>query len=257
MGVAVERTRLAEARERARVDAEREQLRSALLSAVSHDLRTPLGVIEGSSSTLLDPGVTLDEATRRDLLQSIHEEAQRLNHRVRNLLDMTRLEAGAVALDLEWQSLEEVVGAALRRLDGRLAGRPVEVDLPPGLPLVRCDAVLVEQVLVNLVENALKYSPAGTPLGVAAREEDGQVSVAVTDRGSGIPGGEEERIFEKFYRAVRGGGPGGVGLGLAICRAIVGAHGGRIQAENRAGGGAAFRFTLPASAPPPLPPEAA
>jgi len=253
--VAVERTQLADERERARVETEREQLRSALLSSVSHDLRTPLGVIEGSASTLLDAEVTLDEPTRRDLLLSIHEGAERLNRRVRNLLDMTRFEAGAVKLDLEWQSLEEVVGAALSRLETRLSGRVVEVDLPADLPLVRCDAVLIEQVLVNLVENALKYSPAGTPLGVSAQEKEGLVIVRVTDRGPGIPPGEQERIFEKFYRAVRRGDPGGVGLGLAICRAIVSAHGGRIWAENREGGGAAVHFALPAGTPPAVLPE--
>jgi len=255
MGVAVERTQLADERERARVETEREQLRSALLSSVSHDLRTPLGVIEGAASTLLDAEVALDEPTRRDLLLSIHEEAERLNRRVRNLLDMTRFEGGAVKLDLEWQSLEEVVGAALSRLETRLSGRAVEVDLPVDLPLVRCDAVLIEQVLVNLVENALKYSPAGTPLGVSAQEKEGLVIVRVTDRGPGIPPGEQERIFEKFYRAVRRGDPGGVGLGLAICRAIVSAHGGRIWAENRDGGGAAVHFALPAGTPPTVLPE--
>jgi two-component system, OmpR family, sensor histidine kinase KdpD len=245
MGVAVERMQLAEQAERSRLESEREQLRSALLSSVSHDLRTPLGVIEGAASTLLDREAALDPATQRDLIETIHEESERLNRRVRNLLDMTRLEAGAVQLDKEWQSLEEVVGSALSRLERRLEGRPVRVDLPPSLPLVSCDAVLVEQVLVNLLENAIKYSPPKTPIEVTGREAGTDVVVTIADGGVGIPPGEEERIFEKFYRAARDRKTGGVGLGLAICRAIVTAHGGRIWAENRAVGGAAFHFSLP------------
>ena len=245
MGVAVERTQVAEETERARLEAERERLRSTLLSSVSHDLRTPLGVIEGAASTLLDPEVALDPPTQRDLVETIHEEAGRLNRRVRNLLDMTRLEAGAVQLNREPQSPEEVVGAALSLLQGRLEDRDLKVTVPPDLPFVSCDAVLVEQVLVNLLENALKYSPAGATIEVSAQDEEGAVVVTIADRGPGIPPGEEGRIFEKFHRVGRDPSVGGVGLGLAICRAIVAAHGGRIWAENREGGGAAFHFSLP------------
>jgi two-component system sensor histidine kinase KdpD len=245
MGVAVERTQLSEQAQTARLDAEREQLRSALLSSVSHDLRTPLGVIEGASSALLDAEVSLDTPTRRDLAQTIHEEAERLNRRVRNLLDMTRLEAGAVRLDYEWQSLEEVVGAALARVESRLGGRKVTVSLPRALPLVLCDGILIEQVLVNLLENAIKYSPPDSPIEVSGRDAASEVVLAVADHGAGIAPGEEDRIFEKFYRSERNRSTGGVGLGLAICRAIVSAHGGRIWAENGDGGGAAFRFSLP------------
>ena len=256
MGVAVERTQVAEETERARLEAERERLRSTLLSSVSHDLRTPLGVIEGAASTLLDPEVALDAPTQRDLLETIHEEAGRLNRRVRNLLDMTRLEAGAVQLNREWQSPEEVVGAALSHLHGRLEGTDVKVAVPADLPFVSCDAVLVEQVLVNLLENALKYSPAGGAIEVSAEVADGEVVVTIADRGPGIPRGEERRIFEKFYRVGRDASVGGVGLGLAICRAIVTAHGGRIWGENREGGGAAFHFSLPGIAAPAMEPTA-
>ncbi|HVQ31182.1 MAG TPA: ATP-binding protein, partial [Vicinamibacteria bacterium] len=252
MGVAVERTQVAEETERTRLEAERERLRSTLLSSVSHDLRTPLGVIEGAASTLLDPEVALDPPTQRDLLESIHEEAGRLNRRVRNLLDMTRLEAGAVQLNREWQSPEEVVGAALSHLHGRLEGTEVKVAVPADLPFVSCDAVLVEQVLVNLLENALKYSPAGGAIEVSAERADDEVVVTIADRGPGIPSGEEARIFEKFHRVGRDASVGGVGLGLAICRAIVVAHGGRIWAENRVGGGAAFHFSLPGVGAPAL-----
>jgi two-component system, OmpR family, sensor histidine kinase KdpD len=245
MGVAVERTHLAEQAQTARLDADREQLRNALLSSVSHDLRTPLGVIEGASSALLDAEVSLDAPTRRDLAETIHEEAERLNRRVRNLLDMTRLEAGAVRLDYEWQSLEEVVGAALARVESRLGGRLVTVVLAPDLPLLSFDGILIEQVIVNLLENAMKYSPAGASIEISAEDRAAEVVVAVEDEGAGILPGEEDRIFEKFYRSERNRATGGVGLGLAICRAIVSAHGGRIWAENRAARGSAFRFSLP------------
>jgi two-component system, OmpR family, sensor histidine kinase KdpD len=245
MGVAVERTQLSEQAQTARLDADREQLRNALLSSVSHDLRTPLGVIEGASSALLDAEMTLDTDARRDLAETIHEEAERLNRRVRNLLDMTRFEAGAVRLDYEWQSLEEIVGAALSRVESRLGGRRVTVSLPPELPLVSCDGILIEQVLVNLLENALKYSPPDSPIEVSGHDAASEIVVTVADRGAGLVPGEEERIFEKFYRSERNHATGGVGLGLAICRAIVSAHGGRIWAENGAPSGAAFRFSLP------------
>jgi two-component system sensor histidine kinase KdpD len=254
VGVAVERTLLAEENARARLDSEQERLRNALLSSVSHDLRTPLSVVEGASSTLLSEGAQLDEATRRDLVETIHEEAERLGRRVRNLLDMTRLEAGAVELDVEWQSLEEVVGGALARVEGGSGDRRVVVAVPGSL-LVRCDAVLLEQVLVNLLENAIKYSPAASPIEVAARHLGDEVDLSVADRGPGIPPGDEERVFEKFYRVRRERDPGGVGLGLAICRAIVGAHGGRIRAEARPGGGAVFRVTLPRGPGAPTVPE--
>jgi two-component system sensor histidine kinase KdpD len=245
MAAALERARLAEEAQRVRVESERERLRSALLSSVSHDLRTPLAAIEGAATTLLDRQASLDDAVRRDLLDTIREEAERLNRRVRNLLDMTRLDAGAVAVSKEWQPLEEVVGAALTQLEDRLAGREVRTQLGDRLQLVPLDAVLIEQVLVNLLENALKYSAGQGPLEIRASAGEREVVVEVADHGPGLPPGEEERIFERFHRAAGHGGPGGVGLGLAICRAIVAAHGGRIWAENRSGGGAAFKFTLP------------
>jgi len=250
--LAIERARLAEETERARREVEAEQLRSSLLSSVSHDLRTPLAVITGSTSTLLEAQPRLDEATRRDLLKTILEEAERLNRLIRNLLDMTRLESGAVKVKKEWIPLEELVGAALTRLESRLTGRDVHVALPRDLPLVPCDAVLIEQTLINLLENAAKY--ASGPIDIAARRQGAEVVVEVADRGPGIAAGDEKRLFEKFQRASPEGGPEGVGLGLTICRAIVTAHGGRIWVENREGGGASFRFALPIEGePPPLP----
>jgi two-component system sensor histidine kinase KdpD len=176
-------------------------------------------------------------------MRTILEETERLNRLIRNLLDMTRLDSGSVRVKKEWLPLEEVVGSALNRLDARLTGRDVRVELPPDLPLVPCDAVLIEQALINLLENAAKYSEG--PIEINATLGPKEVVVEVADRGPGIPAGEEERVFEKFHRAIREGGPSGVGLGLAICRAIVAAHGGRIWAQNRHDGGASFCFALP------------
>jgi two-component system, OmpR family, sensor histidine kinase KdpD len=246
IGVALERTLMAEEAERVRLSAESERLRNALLSSVSHDLRTPLGAIEGAASTLVALGAQLDETTRQELAETVHEGAQSLARRVSNLLDMTRLEAGAVRPRQEWQPLEEVLGSALHQLDQALAGREVTTDLPATLPPLRIDSVLVGQVLVNILENAVKYSPPGSPLRVAvAPASPNAVVVSIADRGPGIPAGQETRIFDKFHRAAADGSAGGVGLGLAICRAIVLAHGGRIWAENRADGGAVFKLTLP------------
>ncbi len=248
---ALDRARLAAEGEEARVAVERERLRSTLLSSVSHDLRTPLAAITGAASGLLQAPVP-EAAERRELAETIYEEAERLNRLVANLLDMTRLESAAVPLKREWHSVEEVVGAALGRLDEALAGRRVETVMRPGLPLVPMDAVLVEQVLVNLIENAIKYTAPGSGLRVSAGPEEGGVGVEVADEGPGLKPGDEERVFEKFYRG--SSAPRGFGLGLAICRAIVTAHGGRIWAENRTPHGVAFRFTLPVEGTPPPPP---
>jgi two-component system sensor histidine kinase KdpD len=250
--LAVRAREQAEVAARARLAAESERLRNTLLSSVSHDLRTPLAAIAGAASTLLhDHG--LDEDTRRDLLETVAEESHRLDQRVTNLLEMTRLESGALTLHHEWHPLEEVIGSALARLEPRLAGWRVETSLAPALPLVPMEAVLVEQVLVNLLENAVQYASPARSIRLAARVTDGALVVEVADEGPGLAAGTEERIFEKFYR-----GPSrrrGFGLGLAICRAIVAAHGGRIWAANRPPRGSVFRFTLPigAAAPPAAP----
>ncbi len=245
----IERSELASEAQWAQLRMETEQMRSSLLSSVSHDLRTPLAVVTGAASTLLEDNVPA--ATRRELTETILQEAQRLNRLVRNLLDMTRLEAGALRVNKDWQPLEEVVGSALSRVEEALTGRKLTTELARDLPLVPLDAVLIEQVLVNLLENALKYTPAGTAIEISARTRPGGVELSVADHGPGIPAGQEQRIFEKFYRApgVEGGG---FGLGLAICRGIVMAHGGELSAHNRAGGGAEFRLTLPVEGPPPV-----
>ncbi|MBM4397547.1 MAG: sensor histidine kinase KdpD [Deltaproteobacteria bacterium] len=255
---AMERALLAEETQQVRLDAEREHLRNTLLGSVSHDLRTPLAGITGAASTLVADADTLPAATRRDLAQSIAEEADRLGRRVRDLLDMTRLESRAVELHREWQPVEEVIGAALAGMEGALAGREVRTAVAPDLPLVPIDAVLIEKALVNLLENAVKYSPPGTPIEVGAAGSQGEVVVWVADRGPGVPTGEESRVFEKFWRSRDAGNAsvraGGVGLGLAVCRAAVELHGGRIRVENLAEGGAAFRFSLPLRGTPPAVP---
>jgi two-component system sensor histidine kinase KdpD len=206
-------------------------------------LRTPLAVITGAASTLLETTPPIDEAARRDLIQTILEESERLNRQIRNLLDMTRLESGVVKVNKEWLPLEEVVGSALTRMEKRLDKRDLRISVPADLPLVAFDPVLVELALTNLLENAAKYG--SDPVEINVTPFQSEIVVEVADRGPGIPSGEEGRVFEKFHRAVREGAPEGVGLGLAICRAVVAAHGGRIWAQNREGGGASFRFTLP------------
>ncbi len=254
IGSALERTELAEEARRASLRAETEQLRNALLSSVSHDLRTPLGVVTGATSALLEDEPAKDEATRRELLRTAHGEALRLNRLVSNLLDMTRLEAGALRVHKEVQPIEEVVGAALNRVEDRLRGRDVRTDIAADLPLVPLDPVFVEQVLINLLENATKYTPDGSPIEVTAHAGHGEMLIEVADRGPGVAAQDVSRIFDKFYRVKESEG-GGVGLGLTICRGIVAAHGGRIWVEERAGGGASFRFTLPLDEALPRPPQ--
>jgi len=249
--LALERALLTEEAERAHLTVETERLRNALLSAISHDLRTPVAAVMGSVTSLLDEGAGLDEESRRDLLETIRDEADRLSRLLADVLDLTRIESGALTARKEWFPLEEVVGASLARLEERLEGRETKVDLPGPLLLVPLDAVLVEQVFVNLIENAIKYTPPGSPIEIGAEVAGDVLTVEVADRGAGIPAGDEEKIFEKFYRVLGAGDAGGTGLGLAVCRAIVKAHGGRIWAENRAGGGAVFRFTLPVEGVPP------
>ena len=247
--LALERARAAAEAQDARVRAETERLRSSLLTSVSHDLRTPLATITGAATTMLEAGDGLDGRTQTELLESIRDEAERLNRIVQNLLDLTRLESGALQLRREWHPLEEVVGAALRRQDQRLRGRPVTVNVPPDLPLVAIDDVLIEQLLVNLLDNALKYTAPGTPVRIVATATDASVTIEVADCGPGLPRGEEERVFERFRRS-DANGRRGAGLGLTICRSIAEAHGGRLWAQNLPEGGAAFLCTLPLTGAP-------
>ena len=229
--VGLERARLRLEMEQSRVLTETEKLRASLLSSISHDLRTPLASIIGSVSSLLSYGQDYDEPTRKDLLETIQEEAERLNRFVGNLLDITRLESGKLELNRDWAEIQDVIGSAIARMKNALAQHHLAVELAPHLPLVRIDFVLIEQVLVNLLDNAAKYSPAGTTIAVRARRHGDQISIVVADEGAGVPANELERIFDKFYR-VRAADRrvAGTGLGLSICRGIVEAHGGAISA---------------------------
>src|SRR5262245_57638294 len=235
--------------------AEAERLRSTLLSSISPDLRTPLAVMSGASSSLVESGERLAAEERRALAQSIFDQTRAMSDVMGNVLQMTRLDTGALTLKRDWASLGEIAGAALDRLEARLAQHRVMVDLPADLPLVRVDAVLIEQVLANLLENAAKHTPAGTLVRLRAAARDGELVVSVEDFGAGLAPEQFERVFAKFSRRTQEGTAGGIGLGLAICRAVVQLHQGRIWAEQQPGGGTAFRFTLPLEALPPMPPE--
>jgi two-component system sensor histidine kinase KdpD len=252
IAIALERVHFVTVAQRTLVDMESERLRNSVLAALSHDLRTPLTALVGLSDTLAAEVPEGDAALHA---RALRDQARRTAQLVDKLLEMARLEAGRVELHQDWQSLEELVGSALQSLEGALSGRALEVAVPADLPLVRCDGVLIERVLVNLLENATKYTPPGSPLRIVAGVRDDIVEVAVEDRGPGLPSGRETAIFDKFTRGQPESGVPGVGLGLAISRAIVEAHGGSIRAENRDGGGARFIFTLPASRAPAVEPE--
>jgi two-component system sensor histidine kinase KdpD len=247
IGLALERARLAEVAEGARLAAERESLRNTLLASISHDLRTPLAVLAGAGSTLVEHGASLDDNTRLLLAKSIESKAREMSELVSNVLDLMRFQSGQVTLRRDWQSLEELLGAALHRLGDRLARYPLEISLPPDLPAVHVDGAFIVQVFANLLDNIVKYTPQGTAVRISARVEGRHVRVTVDDHGPGLPPGNPARLFDKFERGTEEGSVGGVGLGLAICQAIIEAHGGQIEAHGRPGGGARFEFTLPTS----------
>ncbi|QDU22382.1 sensor histidine kinase [Urbifossiella limnaea] len=256
LALAVERDRMAMSAADARLRAETEQVRSTLLSSVSHDLKTPLAAIAGASSTLLQLEPTA-AGTRRELLETISEEAVRLNGLLENILQIARLDAGAVSPNKQWHVLEDVIGSALRRTKPLLHRHHVEVRLPPEMSLLFVDGLLLEQVFSNLLENAARYTPARSHILISATAGGRELVVSVTDDGPGLPAGSEERVFDRFYRgAARPDAGRGSGLGLAICRAIIGLHGGTVGAANRPGGGAEFTIRLPlAEHPPRMPVE--
>jgi two-component system sensor histidine kinase KdpD len=252
--IALERVHYIEVAQDALVRIESERLRNSLLAALSHDLRTPLTSLMAQAEALAGSTPPL-AAGQRAMADALREETVRMGRLVTNLLDMARIESGDVKLRLQWQPVEEVIGSALAASRAALAGHVVATRVPADLPLVQYDAVLVERVLSNLLENAGKYTPPGSTVTVAAEQHGQWLNVAVTDDGPGLPPDQEEAVFEKFTRGERESAKPGVGLGLAICRAIVGAHGGTIRAANRPGGGAAFTFTLPVGTPPAPPPD--
>jgi len=248
--LAIERINLAEDLDRAKITAETDRLRSALLTSLSHDLRTPLASILGSATTLDSYGARLDERVMKELTGTIREEAERLNRFIANLLDMTRLESGAIAPRISPVDVAELVGSALERAGKILAAHHVELDIPADLPMLDLDAVLFEQVLFNILDNAAKYAPPGSLIRIEAESEFGRVRLSIVDEGSGIAPADLERIFDKFYRVhAQDRQRAGTGLGLAICRGFIEAMGGEIVAENRRDRpGAIFTLILPVAA---------
>ena len=243
--LALERARLGEEAARAAALAQSDELKSALLAAVSHDLRTPLASIKAAATSLLDDSIAWDESARAELLSAIDEETDRLTLMVGNLLDLSRIEAGALRPRKDWYDVDEVIGDVRTRLAGRMERHPLTVDIEPDLPPLPFDYVQIAQVLVNLLENAVKHTPPGTPIAVSARRVPGAIEIAVRDEGPGIAAESQRRLFERFYRAGSVTGAGGVGIGLTISKGLVEAHGGEIAVESAPGEGTTFRFTLP------------
>jgi two-component system, OmpR family, sensor histidine kinase KdpD len=249
IALVIERELLDEAAEQSLMLRESERLYTALLNSISHELRTPIATITGSAS-LLGAHTNGESRIRAELVRTIQGAADRLNRLVANLLDMSRLDAGRLTLKSDWCDVGEVIGVAAQRVEECLLHRPLNIDVPPDLPLVQMDFVLMEQVLVNLLDNACSYSPPDAPISIEAELNRGKLVIAVIDGGKGIPTDDLGRIFDKFYR-VPGTATGGTGLGLSICRGLVEAHGGTLTAENVPDGGARFVITLPAGTPPP------
>ncbi|MBZ0091625.1 MAG: DUF4118 domain-containing protein [Sulfuricellaceae bacterium] len=249
VAIAVERLHYVEVAQASQVQIVSERLRSSILSALSHDLRTPLTVLVGLADSLALTKTPLPDETL-ETAAAIREQALRLNRLFENLLDMARLHAGHVNLRKEWQPVEEVIGASIQLLGGSLAQHEIRVSLAQDLPLLAFDAVLMERVFCNLLENAAKYAPSGSVIEISGGMAGGQAEVSVCDHGPGFPPGKEVASFEMFTRGLPESATPGVGLGLAICRAIVEAHGGTIAAANRPEGGACVKFVLPIGSPP-------
>ncbi|HWI12847.1 MAG TPA: DUF4118 domain-containing protein [Burkholderiales bacterium] len=253
IGIAVERLHYVEVAQHSQVQVASERLRSSILSALSHDVRTPLTALVGLADALTLRKPPLPD-TQQEIALAIRDQSLRINDMVSKLLDMARLSAGHIRLRKEWQPLQEVIGSSLELLSGALRERPVNVSVPADVPLIEFDAVLIERVMCNLIENADKYSPQRLPIDITAGVRGTSVEVSVCDRGPGVPR-DAERLFQQFERGERESATPGVGLGLAISRTIVEAHGGTLGARNRADGGACFMFTLPLGTPPSIEPE--
>jgi two-component system sensor histidine kinase KdpD len=252
IALVIERELLDEAAEQSAMLRESERLYTVLLNSISHELRTPIATIKGASSSLIDPATGVNESARKELAKDIQSAADRLNRLVENLLDMSRLESGRLQLKREWCDLGDLIGVAVQRVDYCTASHPIDILIEPNLPLVQVDFVLIEQVIVNLLDNACNYTPTGTAITIEARMTNQHVEVSISDNGPGIPQELLDRIFDKFYR-LPGTATGGTGLGLSISRGLVEAHNGTLIAENRAEGGARFRLRLPLNgAPPPV-----
>ncbi len=252
----LERAALAETARESNSKMQAESLRNSLLSSISHDLRTPLATIIGAASTLDADFERLNAEARRNLVKAIQGEAYRMSDLTTKILQMARLEAGEVVLNRQWYEAEEIIGSALRRLENNLTQRHININMAHSQTLIFVDAVLLQQVLINLLENADKYSATDLPIDISLGVETGNLLISVADRGPGIPSALQEKIFAKFYQVHAESAQSGVGLGLSICRAIVEAHQGSIAVENRCGGGAVFKLRLPVPAcPPAIDPE--
>jgi len=243
--LAIERASLSEQASQAELLRATESLQTALLNSISHDLRTPLVSITGALSSLDEDSGLLNESARRALIENARGEADRLNRLVGNLLNMTRIESGAIKLRLESEDIQDVIGTALEQLGSRVANRKIQVNVPAGFPLVPMDFTLIAQVLVNVLENAAKYSPADTTIEVSAELLDETIRLKIADRGAGIPSEDMTRVFDKFYRVQRPENVSGTGLGLSISKGIVEVHHGTIYASTREGGGTIITIELP------------
>jgi two-component system sensor histidine kinase KdpD len=237
--------RLAEEKQQAQLETETERLRSSLLSSVSHDLRTPLATIKGAIGGLLESGESMGASTRRDFLENVHDETDRLERLVTNLLEMTQLEAGAIQLKKEPNDPLDIIGSAVARVRKRMEGRKLEMKISQDLPLIPMDGLLIGQLITNLLDNALKYTPEESPIEISSWIDKDEWKVQVADWGSGVPEQDLSHLFDKFYRGPQKENKSGAGLGLAICRGIVDIHGGTLVAENRPGGGMIFQLSLP------------
>jgi two-component system, OmpR family, sensor histidine kinase KdpD len=252
IALVIERELLDEAAEQSAMLRESERLYATLLNSISHELRTPITAIAGAASSLLNIQTGATETTRTELVQNIQSAADRLNRLVENLLDMSRLESGRLRLKRDWCDISEIIGVAVKRFDYCFSNRPLSLGISSNLPLIQVDFVLIEQVLVNLLDNACNYTPEGTLINIMAQHKENNLEVVIEDNGRGIPDADRERIFDKFYR-VPGTATGGTGLGLSISRGLVEAHGGTLVAENQPVGGARFVMQLPlAGTPPPV-----
>ncbi len=250
VALALDRALLAQEKQGALIEAETERIRSAVLSSVSHDLRAPLAVIGSASSTLVEHGLRLPDAARSEMAKIIFDEARRLNELLRSLLDVTRLQSGGLIVSREWESLEEIVGSALRHIEEHASGQILRAHIPSAIPLLQLDAVLIEQVILNLADNAFKHSRSEQAVEIDLAIHDREIIVYVIDHGHGVREDELASIFDKFYRSESTAGMG-LGLGLTIARGIVEAHGGRMWASHTAGGGLTIQFSLPIGEAPP------
>ncbi len=249
IAVTIENIHLAEQARHVEVLKTSEKLQSALLNSISHDLRTPLASVIGVLSSLQEEGMGLNEANKINLVQVAREEADRLNHLIGNLLDMSRIEGGAVRITRQSSDVADLIGVALEQLQSLSANHRIEINISTELPFVSVDFSLIVQVLVNILDNAAKYSPPGSIIDITGSQKGKEIEIEVADRGIGIPSQDLQHVFNKFYRVQRPGGVAGTGLGLAICKGFVEAHGGHIIAENRLGGGTIIRMTLPVAEP--------